>query len=155
MARRKMTALQRKYFGRRSSRRAPARTVSRRRSTARAPSRRRSSRGGFGRGLGSWLPLTKQEHIAAGLTGASMGLVVPNVRKFTDAYTGFLGNYQGEGTMYAIGAIAKKFGSGTVADVGKGYAFLATAAAAGKFTAPWINGTTTNQASAQGVTMLN
>lgn len=154
MAKRKMTALQRRYFGRRrSSRRSSAVSPRRRRATRYAKTRRSSGRRGGG--LGSWLPLTKQEHIDAAVAGASMGFVVPKVREFTDNWTGFLGDYQGEGTMYAIGAIAKKFGSGIVAGAGKDYAIIATAAAAGRFTAPFINGTSGQTASTAGVTMLN
>jgi len=134
MARRRMSAKQRRFFGRRSTRRASTRRVSvARRSTRRA---RRS----FG-GSRSWLPLTGREHVSAAITGASAPVVMSWVRPYTDGFLGFAGDYKDEVATYAVGALATKFGpSGIVKEVGKDYARLAVFSAANQFATPMLAG---------------
>ena len=124
MARRKrMTANQRRFFGKRATRRAVRRV---------GVARRSYRRTGGGGGIKSWLPLTTNEHISAAITGASAPIVMSYVRPYTDGMLSFLGDYKDEGATYIVGALANKFGSGLVKDVGQDYARLAVFSASGQ-----------------------
>lgn len=127
---RKMSALQRRYFGRRARRVA--------RAAPRALRRYRRSVGSR-----SWLPLTGREHLSAAITGAATPVVMGYVRPYSDQWLGFLGDYKDEGATYIVGAVAHKFLPGIGKDVGKDMARLAVMSAAGQFTAGMLgNGTT-------------
>lgn len=148
MARRKLSKKQRRFFSKRSRSRAS--------SNVRSSFRRRRSGGGGG--LRSWLPLTTSEHISAGLTGASAPVVMGFVRPYSDQWLSFAGDYKDELATYAVGAVAHKFGSGLVKDMGKDYARLAVFSAANQLASPYIAGMSGNNgtlASTSGITMLN
>lgn len=131
-----MSAKQRRFFskGSRNTRRA-IRTVYRRS----AKIARRTYRKARSGGIKSWLPLTTDEHVSAAITGASAPIVMSYIRPYSDKWLSFLGDYKDEAATYAVGALANKFGSGLVKQVGQDYARLAVFSAANQFAAPMLS----------------
>jgi hypothetical protein len=135
--RRRMSALQRKYFGRRSRRSSGGsrvRTVYR--STRRAA---RSYRRSFGRS--SWLPLSGREHLTAAITGVTAPVAVYYGRQIVpSSWLAMLGGYGDEVVLYAEAALAHKFlPGGLIKDAAKDHARLAVMSAANQAISPMLS----------------
>lgn len=131
---RKMSALQRRYFGPRARRSVRAK-VRRSYTVVRRSVRRRRS---FVRG---WLPLSGREHVSAAATGALTPLAMSYVNPVLDPITKpFLGGYSDEFNTYVTGAFVHKIAPGIGKDIGKDMARLAVMSASGQAITPFLQG---------------